>query len=450
MTSRKFSVEITKQIPDFVKKINVDGDKSISIRACIIGSISQNVTKIDNILESEDVESSINCLEKLGVKIKKIKSKTYMVYGKGLGSLSAKKNQELNFGNSGTLARLLIGVLSTTPNIQLKMKGDSSLNKRSMKKLMHEMTKFGAEFFPKNKFNFPLRMISSDMPVGIDFKAGVSAQIKSAVILAGLNSYGNTNIIEKKLSRDHTENILLKSSNVIKLKKGKVRNIAVFGKKYLKGFNIKVPSDPSSAAFFTALTLLKEKSKIRINNVCLNPKRIGFYKILKKHGAKINFKNVKKVNNEIVGDIFVKSSKLKPIKANSEYYVSSTDEYPILFVIAALIPGVSTFKGISDLSNKESSRAKEMKKILDQIKIKSKTTNNEMKIFGNSNFVNKDFRIQVPNLGDHRICMSASILSLLTGVKAKIKNFETVKTSSPSFLDIIKYLGGQFEIKKIL
>ena len=104
-------------------------------------------------------------------------------------------------------------------------------------------------------------------------------------------------------------------------KKGKVRNIAVFGKKYLKGFNIKVPSDPSSAAFFTALTLLKEKSKIRINNVCLNPKRIGFYKILKKHGAKINFKNVKKVNNEIVGDIFVKSSKLKPIKANSEYYV---------------------------------------------------------------------------------------------------------------------------------
>ena len=205
MTSRKFSVEITKQIPDFVKTINVDGDKSISIRACIIGSISQNITKVDNILESEDVESSINCLKKLGVKIKRIKSKTYVVYGKGLGSLSAKKNQELNFGNSGTLARLLIGVLSTTPNIQLKMKGDSSLNKRSMKKLMLEMSKFGAEFFPKNKFNFPLRMISSDMPVAIDFKAGVSAQIKSAVILAGLNSYGNTNIIEKKLSRDHTE-----------------------------------------------------------------------------------------------------------------------------------------------------------------------------------------------------------------------------------------------------
>ena len=369
---------------------------------------------------------------------------------KDLAHYRQKKNQELNFGNSGTLARLLIGVLSTTPNIQLKMKGDSSLNKRSMKKLMLEMSKFGAEFFPKNKFNFPLRMISSDMPVAIDFKAGVSAQIKSAVILAGLNSYGNTNIIEKKLSRDHTENILLKSSNVIKIKRGKVRNITVFGKKYLTGFNIKVPSDPSSAAFFTALTLLKKKSQIRINNVCLNPKRIGFYKILKKHGAKINFKHIKKVNNEIVGDIVVKSSKLKPIKANSEYYVSSTDEYPILFVIAALIPGISTFKGISDLSNKESSRAKEMKKILDQIKIKSLTTNNEMKIFGTSNFVNRNYRIQVPNLGDHRICMSASILSLLTGVKTKIKNFETVKTSSPSFLNLIKYIGGQFEIKKIL
>lgn len=448
MNAKKFSVEISSKIPDFIKTISVDSDKSISIRSCLIGSISQNITTVDNILESEDVISSINCLRKLGVKIKKIKTRKYLIYGKGLGSLFAKKNQLLNFGNSGTLARLLIGILSTTPNISVIMKGDHSLNKRNMKKLIEVMSRFGAEFLPKNKFNFPLKMISSEMPVAINFKAGVSAQIKSAVMFAGLNSYGNTRIIEKKLSRDHTENILSKSKNIIKINNKDKRIITIFGKNYLKAINIKVPSDPSSAAFFTALTLLKKNSGLKIKNVCLNPKRIGFYKLLKKYGANINFKNIKKKNNEIIGDIFVKSSKLKPIKASSSYYVSSTDEYPILFVLAALIPGVSVFKGISDLSNKESSRATEMKKILNQIGIKSKSTKDEMKIYGKSKFENNNYKIYVPNLGDHRICMSALILSLLTGVKTKITNFETVKTSSPSFLKIIQIIGGKFEIKK--
>ena len=136
-------------------------------------------------------------LKKLGVKIKK-KSKSYFIHGKGLGSLFAKKNLNLNFGNSGTLARLLIGILSTTPDIEIKIQGDHSLNKRSMKKLIKLMSEFGAEFLPKNKFNFPLKLISTEMPVGIKYKAGVSAQLKSAVILAGLNSYGITEIIEEK------------------------------------------------------------------------------------------------------------------------------------------------------------------------------------------------------------------------------------------------------------
>ena len=141
-------------------------------------------------------------------------------------------------------------------------------------------------------------------------------------------------------------------------------------------------------------------------------------------------------------------SKLKPIKADSSYYVSSTDEYPILFVIAALTQGVSTFKGIEDLANKESNRIREMKNVLSQIGVKCKSNNNEMKIFGKKQIIKLNRTIKVPNLGDHRICMSAAILSLVTGISAKINNFETVKTSSPSFLNIIKSLGGQFEIKK--
>ena len=211
-------------------------------------------------------------------------SKSYKIYGKGLGSFFARKNTQLNFGNSGTLARLMIGILSTTPNIEIKISGDHSLNKRSMKKLIELMSQFGASFFPKNKYTFPLKLISSSLPIGINYKAGISAQLKSAVILAGLNSYGKTTILEETISRDHTENILLKNTKAIKIKKGKKKEITIFGKKNLKHIELDIKGDPSSAAFFTTLTLLNQNSSIKIKNVGLNPSRTGFYKILKKKG----------------------------------------------------------------------------------------------------------------------------------------------------------------------
>ena len=373
-----------------------------------------------------------------------------MVYGKGLGSLSAKKNTVLDCENSGTTARLLIGLLSTNPDIQVKIKGDHSLNKRSMSKLINLMTEFGTTFLPQNKTHFPLTLISSEIPIGIEYKSGVSAQLKSAAILAGLNANGVTNIIEEKQSRNHTENMLLQSSNVLKIKKNnkKQNHIKIFGKNYLNPLKISVAGDPSSAAFFTALTLLTPQAYLKIKHVGLNPRRIGFYNLLKKHGAKIKFNNVKKINNEEVGDIEVRSSKLKAITASPDYYVSATDEYPILFIIASLTEGISVFKGIEDLANKESNRIEEMKKILNQIGVKCKSTKNKMNIFGSTKIKKKNNIIKVPNLGDHRICMSTVILSLITGIKTEIKGFETVKTSSPSFLKIIKSLGGNFEIKK--
>ena len=444
MGSKRFNLIVNKKISSFKKTIIVDADKSISIRSFLIGSISQNISVANNVLASDDVYSTINCLNQLGVKIKKYKKK-YFIFGKGLGSLRLKKNDELNFGNSGTLARLLIGILTTTPGIEVKMVGDHSLNKRNMKSLIKLMEKFGASFLPKNKFNFPIKLISSDFPIGLNYKAGVSAQLKSAVILAGLNSYGKTLIFENQLSRNHTENILLNNSKIIKIVKNKNKKIIILGKKYLNPIKINVPNDPSSAAFFSALTLLNRNSILKIKNVGLNETRIGFYKLLKKQGAKIYFNNVKINNNEKRGDIIIKSCKLKPIKATKIYYTSMTDEYPILFVMAALIRGVSTFKGISDLANKESNRIIEMKKILDQIDIKSKISKGEFKIFGKGIINAKDKKINVPNLGDHRICMSSFVLALLTGAKTKIKNFETVYTSSPSFLKIMKTLGAKFE-----
>ena len=448
MSSKSFNLIVNKRVSSFKKSIQVDSDKSISIRSFLIGAISHNISIAKNVLESEDVLSTIKCLKKLGVKIKKKKPGNYLIYGKGLGSLIARKNTVLNFGNSGTLARLLIGILSTTPNIQANIKGDHSLNKRSMKKLINLMSKFGAFFLPKNKFNFPLKMISTEMPIGINYKAGVSAQLKSAVIFAGLNSFGDTEVIEQVNSRDHTENMLLSNTQTIKIKNGKKKLIKIHGKKYLNPININVPGDPSSAAFFTALTLLNLNSLIEIKNVGLNPTRIGFYRLLKKQGAKIKFNNLKKENNELRGDIIVKSGKLRPIKASKDYYVSSTDEYPILFVIAALTNGTSVFKGIKDLANKESNRITEMQKVLKQIGIKSVATKNELKIYGKGMLDANDKEITIPNIGDHRICMSSFILAILTGAKTKIKNFETVFTSSPSFLKTMKLLGAKYEIQK--
>ena len=448
MSSKSFTVGLKSKIKSFKRIINVDPDKSLSIRSFLIGSICQKVSIAENVLESEDVKNSILTCRKLGVKIIKIKPQKYKIYGKGLGSFYAKKNTQLNFGNSGTLARLLIGLLSTTPNIEVKIKGDHSLNKRNMKEVIKLMSKFGAVFLPKNKFKFPLKIISTSYPIGINFRAGVSAQVKSAVMLAGLNSFGNTNIIEEEKSRNHTENLLKDNTRAIKIFGDKKKLIKIYGKKYLDPINVSIPGDISSSAFFAALTLLNQNSSIKIRDVGLNPTRTGFYQLLKKQNAKIKFMNLKKKNNELRGDIIIQSSKIKPIQASKRYYVNSTDEYPILFVIAALTKGISVFNGIGDLKNKESNRIKEMQKILKQIGVKTVAHKNNLKIFGKGMIDASNKKINVPNLGDHRICMSTFILAILTGAKTKIKNFETVYTSSPSFLNIMKKLGAKFEIEK--
>lgn len=448
MNSKKFDVSLNYKIAPFRKTIKVDSDKSLSIRSFLIGSISQKISTVKNVLESDDVKSTINACKMLGVKIEKVGEKTYKIYGKGLGSFYIKKNSKLNFGNSGTLARLIIGILSSTPNIDIKIHGDHSLNKRNMKKLFDSMSKFGASFLPKNKHSFPVKMISSEFPIGINYKAGVSAQLKSAVILAGLNSYGITNIEEKIRSRDHTENILMNNKKSIMIKDGEKKIINIFGKKELNNLNIDISGDPSSAAFYTTLTLLNNNSTIKIKNVGLNPSRIGFYNILRKQKANLKFKNLVKKNNEISGDIYVKSCKLKPLNVSSKMYPSTTDEYLLLFLIAGLQNGISIFRGISDLANKESSRAHEMKKILSQIGIKSDLKKDEIKIYGKGMIDASNKKIFVKNLGDHRIAMCAFILASLTNAKTNIKNFETVFTSSPSFLKTMKILGAKFEIKK--
>jgi 3-phosphoshikimate 1-carboxyvinyltransferase len=445
---KKLSVLINVKIKKFNKKIKIPGDKSCSIRSALLASQCIGISKIKNLLESEDVLDCINALKKsLGVKIIK-KNNIYFIYGNGLNSFKiTKKINKIYLGNSGTAARLLAGLLSTLPG-KFYLYGDQSLNKRDFTRVINPLEKIGAFFYPKNRKTLPLTIEGTKMPLAqkhIEQKG--SAQVKSLILMSALSTPGITTIEEKKISRNHTELFLKKIKADIIVKKYKKGNlISLRGQKNLYSFNYTVSSDPSSAAFLIALTLLTPDSKLVINNIICNETRIFFLKILKKFNANIKISNLRKISGEIVGSITVSSSKLKPINI-SKNIGKIIDELPIFFIIASLTKGISKFKNISDLKNKESNRLLESKKILIQAGIKCVTSRNSMTIYGIDKLNNKNKSIVVKTKGDHRICMSAAILALLTGTKTKINNFETVNTSFPEFLPIIKSLGGKIVSK---
>ena len=445
---KKFSVLINNKIKKFNKKIQIPGDKSCSIRAVLFASQCIGVSKIKNLLESEDVLNCINALKtSLGVKIIK-KNNIYKVYGNGLNSFKVqKKITKIYVGNSGTSARLLSGLLSTLPG-KFYLYGDQSMNKRDFTRVTKPLGKIGALFYPKNKKTLPLTIEGTSMPLAqkhIENRG--SAQIKGLILMSALSTPGITTIEEEKISRNHAELFLKKINADIKVKRLKKGNlISLKGQKNLYGFNYSVSSDPSSAAFLIALTLLTPESKLVIHNILCNETRIFFLKILKKINANIKIKNLRKVSGELVGSITVSSSKLKPIIV-SRNVGKFIDELPILFVIAALTKGVSKFKNIGDLKHKESNRLLESKKILVQAGIKCKTTKDSIIIYGKSKIETQNKLILTKTKGDHRICMSSVILSLVTGIRAKIKNFETVNTSFPEFISLIRNLGAKIVIK---
>ena len=444
---KKNSVLINKKIEKFNKIVKVAADKSLSLRALMLASQCIGISKIKNLLESEDVLNCLKALRTLGVKIVK-DNNIYSIYGNGLNSFKTKKKVTKIFvGNSGTTARLLSGLLSTQTG-RFYLYGDQSMNRRDMSRIIEPLEKIGCFFYPPKKKTLPLTIEGTSIPLAqkhIERKG--SAQIKSSILLSALSTPGVTTIEEKKISRNHTEIFLNKISADIKIKKSKKGNlISLTGQKNLYAFNYTVSSDPSSAAFLIALTLLTPNSKLVINNVLCNETRIFFLKILKKVNANIKISNLKNISGEKVGSITVRSSKLKPITISKDIG-KLIDELPILFVIAALTKGVSKFKSIGELAHKESSRAVEMKKMLNQAGIKCKIVRENMIIYGKNKIYNQNKSILTKTKGDHRICMSSVIFSLVTGIKAKINNFETVNTSFPGFIPLIKNLGGKIVIK---
>ena len=427
-----------KKLPKFVGTINIPGDKSISHRALIIGSQATGIVKVTNLLESADVFSTMNALRKFGVDIIK-RGKDYYIYGLVVGGLK-EYNGTINCSNSGTTARLLMGLLSTYP-ITINFTGDKSLSKRPMGRVINLLREFGANALPENKNTMPFKFLGSYVGLQNDQKLNVpSAQLKSAWCLAALNTKGISTLEERFETRDHTE-IMLKYLNAnIKVKKSKNKKIiSIFGKTPIDAKDISVPGDISSAAFMIILALISKNSKVVIKNVLLNPTRTGILDVLKKMKAKIKIKNKKTICGELVGDIEAKSSNLKAAVVPEKMAPRLIDEYPILFIAACFAKGTSQFKGIEELRVKESDRIQSMELGLKPLGVKISSTKNSVKINGTNSFkLNK--KIKIDAKGDHRIAMSFYILSQVLNKPFKIKDFNYVKTSFPSFTKTINKL----------
>ena len=431
---------LKNKISDFYKKIWIPGDKSISIRWVLVSSLASGVSKAKNLLMSDDVLAAIKSIKKLGVKVLNKKG-VCKIYGVGINGYKYKKNLIINAKNSGTLGRLISGILIDTP-FPIKIIGDKSLSKRDFKRVAEPLSKFGATFKLRNNYTLPLVIKGSKRLKAIKFfEKKSSAQCKSSVIFGGIKADGKT-IIKAKKSRNHTELLLKYLKLPIKVKKNQKFDIIEVNKvKKIKPINYNIPSDISSGAFFIALTALLKKSQLIIKNVNVNPTRTGIIVILKKMGVKISLLNKKIYKGEPVADIFIKSPKtLKSINCPSKLNSEAIDEFLIIFLIAAKAKGISTFKNLDELNKKESPRLKWGSKILKMMGIKVKTTKNSIRIFGNPELkINKKIEIQ-KYLKDHRVFMTSVIAALSFGGEWHIHDRDSIKSSFPSFLKIVSLI----------
>ena len=431
---------INEKIKNFNKKIKISGDKSLSIRWVLFASLASGISKSKGLLMSEDVLAAIDAVKKLGIKVKLNKNKCE-IYGKGLNGYNYKKNLTINAKNSGTLSRLILGLLVNT-TYPIKLIGDKSLSKRDFKRISDPLSMFGANFKLNNEKNLPLKIFGSQNLKPIKYiETKGSAQCKSSVIFAGMRTEGTTYIKAKK-SRNHTEllcdylKLPVKTQNKKKYDIIKIKKI-----NKINPINYNIPSDLSSSSFFIVLTALAKNSKLMIKNVNINPSRTGIIKILKSMGVKIFLKNKKKYKGEKKADIFVESSpKLKSINCPTKFNSDAIDEFLLIFLVAAKANGISSFKNLAELNQKESPRLKWGSKILSKLGVKNIVTNSSIKIFGNPK-INLSKKIIIKNyVKDHRVFMTSVIAALTFGGEWKIYDKDSINTSFPNFLKIINEL----------
>ena len=424
----------------------VPGDKSISHRSLIIGSAVTGKIIVNNLLESEDVLATANALRKMGVSINKLSNNKWEIFGSGIGSLSG-TNNILDMGNSGTGARLLMGLVAGS-DVEATFIGDQSLSKRPMKRIISPLIETGATIDNFNNDTLPIKIKGSKITLPIEYESTVaSAQVKSSILLAGLSSIGTTSIIEPSLSRDHTERMLIyfgAKIETIRLKNSKWK-ITLDGIPTLKPLDINVPSDPSSASFPIVSALITPNSKVKVMNVCVNDLRTGLFKTLIEMGANIKFTNSREINGELIADISAETSKLNGITVPKLRAASMIDEYPILAIAAVKAEGDTIMEGIEELRYKETDRIKAVCEGLQKVGVKTIETHNSMVVKGLGPQGQINQKIEINSNLDHRIAMSFLCLGLISEKPIKVNDTDTIKSSFPFFLDKMKKIGAKFE-----
>ena len=427
-------------------EISAPGDKSISHRCVILSSIAIGESRIEGLLGSTDVICTIEAMKSLGANIS-LNSNKCIINGIGIGSLIEPK-KPLDFGNSGTAARLIMGLVSTHP-IKSVFVGDASLSKRPMGRVIDPLTEFGTEFELTSSEFFPIVVNGAKLPIPISYETSVpSAQVKSAVLLAGLNTPGITSVIEKQKTRDHTERLLeIYGYQIDIIEEKQKTKISITGQESLTSVNIVVPGDPSSAAYPVVAGLICKNSNVTVKNVLMNPTRDGIYKSLEEMGAKIDFTNKKFQAGEDVHDIIVESSHLKAIDVPASRAPSMIDDYPVLAVAASIAEGTSIFRGLSELKVKESNRLSGIKHFLEVNGVNVAIKNDDLIIEGNPKGI-KGGGIINTNL-DHRIAMSSLILGLISDSPVSIDDTKTIDTSFPGFINLMRALGAKIKLSDL-
>ena len=419
--------------------ITPPGDKSISHRALLFSSLALGKSEISNLLHSEDVLNMVKALKLLGIKITKINNIFYVI-GSGLTGFNI-PNKHIDCGNSGTLARILIGAIGGS-EIFVTLTGDESLRTRPMNRIIKPLKKMGINFHSSNGL-LPLIVYGTNEILPIKYNSPISsAQVKTSILLAGLNAQGTSEIIEPYTSRDHSENLLKYFGANIKYnsKTSGKNKVLITGGNTLKSCSIEIPGDISSAAFIIIAAIIIPGSDIIVKNVGVNYFRKGVLEALEKMGAKISIENKFTNNfNEPVADISAKYSKIKGITLDSTYSSRLIDEYPILAIAAAVASGKSVFKGLSELRHKESDR---FNGIIDGLKasgIKVEAKNDDIIIYGNLSRIKGGITINCQY--DHRIAMSFLVLGAVAEKPIKVIGCNSISTSYPNFISELNSMG---------
>jgi 3-phosphoshikimate 1-carboxyvinyltransferase len=413
-------------------EISPPPDKSVSHRAIIISSIAEGKSVVRNFLRAGDTLSTVNAMRSLGVEIEEQGSEM-VVSGSGLRGLTEPANV-INCGNSGTTMRLLSGVLAGNLFLSV-LAGDESLSRRPMLRVINPLSLMGATIMARDGDRFPPIAIRGGGLNGIRFKMPVaSAQVKSAVLLAGLYAEGTTEIVEPFKSRDHTERMLPMYGVNVDVDG---LSIKIMGGSEPWAADVEVPGDFSSAAFFIGAALITGNSEIKIKDVGLNPLRTGLLEVLGLMGADIAVENQRDVSGEIVGDIIARTSRLKGVEVGRDLVPSMIDEFPLLCVVASVAEGVTTIRGADELRVKESDRVKAMADGLKAMGVEVEEYPDGLSINGTDELKGA----LVNSLGDHRIAMAFSVAALASSGKTTIERAEAADISFPGFYDALKRLS---------